>query len=296
MTVRFYQSTDSSAPVLYGSIASANNLVALLGAILVSGYGSKTAAGWTKPYTATNQACFKQAGAGGFYLAVDDSVAQYSRVRGYEAMSAAATGTGPFPTDAQLSGGGYLHRSTTTDTTNARPWFCIADDSFFCLVVDNNSTGTQCSVLMFGDITTYKTSDAYHKILVCGTTTAATGYASADVSALGTAVAGHFMARSYTQIGTSVTLGKHTDSIKTGLSYPHPVDGGLYLGPFWLQENVLGVVRGTLRGVWYPLCTPVRCLSHGDTFDGTGALAGKSFILLNVYNGKCLVLETSDTW
>lgn len=296
MTVRYYKSTDASAPVLYGSVAASNNLVALLDAILVSGYGSQSAAGWTKPYTATNQACFKQAGAGGFYLAVDDSTAQYSRVRGYEAMSAAATGTGPFPTDAQLSGGGYLHRSTTTDTTNARPWFCIADNSFFCLVVDNNSLGTQCSVLMFGDIVSYRTSDAYHKAIVCGTTSAATSYTSADVSALNTAVTGHFMARSYTQVGSSITLGKHTDTIKTGLAYPHPVDGGLYLGPFWLHENVLTVVRGTLRGVWLPLCTPIRALAHGDTFDGTGSLAGKSFVFLYVYNAKALVLETSDTW
>jgi hypothetical protein len=44
MTVRIYRSTDGSAPVLTGQ---AGKLTDLLDAILVNGYGSKTAAGWT---------------------------------------------------------------------------------------------------------------------------------------------------------------------------------------------------------------------------------------------------------
>ena len=296
MTVRFYQSTDASAPTIYGSVASGYNLCNLLNAILVTGYGSLSAAGWTMPYTGTNKAAFLQAGAGGQYLYVDDSAALYARVRGYETMSSISAGTGPYPTDAQISGGGYLHRSSTSDTT-ARPWFCIADSTFFCLAVNYDSTAsTGCSVLMFGDITSYKSSDAYHKLILCGTTATATSYTSADMTALATAATGHFMPRAYTQLGSAITLGKHTDSIKTGLSYPHPVDGGLYLGKIWIHEPTLGVVRGELRGVWFPLCTPIRSLSHGDTFNGTGALSGKSFLFVNVYNAKALILETSNTW
>lgn len=295
MAVRFYQSTDASAPTLYGSVAAGNNLVNLLDKILVAGYGSQVAAGWTKPFIATNQACFKQAGAGGMYLAVDDTTTMTARVRGFETMTTATAGTGPFPTDAQLSGGGYMHRSTTADTT-VRPWVCIADNTFFCLAVNCDGTSAVCSVLMFGDILSYRASDAYPKILVCAPSATATSYVAADVSTIATALAGHYMARSYTQIGSSITVGQHSDTAKAGLAYPHPVDGGLYLGPLWLHENALSVVRGVLRGVWVPLHTGNRPLAHGDTFSGTGALAGKTFISQHVTTGKSLLLETSDTW
>ena len=53
MTVRIYKSTDSGAPTLTGQAFS---LISLLLACLVDGYGSKAAAGWTKPYTGTNLA------------------------------------------------------------------------------------------------------------------------------------------------------------------------------------------------------------------------------------------------
>lgn len=299
MTVRFYQSTDASAPTLYGNVNSSNNLVNLLDKILVSGYGSKTAAGWTKPYTGTNTAAFRQASSG-LYLTVDDSAAQYSRVRGFEVcanstITDTVNNTGPFPTDAQISGGGYLHRSTVSDTT-VRSWVCIADATFFCLVVNCDGTSAACSTLMFGDITSYRASDAYHRILVCGPSSTATAYVSADVATISTAVAGHYMARSYTQLGSSITVGQHSDTAKAGLAYPHPVDGGLYLGPLWVHENALSVVRGAIKGVWIPLHTGNRPLAHGDTFSGTGALAGKTFISQYVTTTKSLLLETSDTW
>ena len=56
MTVRLYRSTDGSAPTLSGT---AGDLINLLDKCLVSGYGSSTAAGWTKPYTSTNAAAFR---------------------------------------------------------------------------------------------------------------------------------------------------------------------------------------------------------------------------------------------
>lgn len=297
MTVLYYQSTDASAPTIYGKVEVGNNLVNLLRKILVDGYGAKTAAGWTMPYGPTgNTACFLQGGAGGMYLAVDDTAALYARVVGYETMSSATAGTKAFPTTAQLAGGGYTHRSTTSDTV-VRPWVCIADSTFFCLVINGDSLSNQCQVLMFGDCLCYRASDAYHKLLVCGTTaTYGTSCVSALMSGIGTAVAGHWMARSYTQLGAAITLGQHTDTAKYGLTYPHPVDGGLYLGPMWLHENALSVVRGVIRGVWVPLHSPARPLSHMDTFSGTGALAGKTFVSVYVNSNLSLFLETSDTW
>lgn len=298
MTVTWYSSTDASAPVITGSVASGSNLVNLLTAVLVTGYGAKPAAGWTKPQTAANAAAFLQ-GAGAVNpvaISIDDSSAPYSRVRGFESVTTATTGTNGFPTDAQLSGGAYGVRSSTSDAT-ARAWELAADDRTFTLYIDYDGTGNNQAFIHFGDIATYKSGDIAHKILIAGTSTSPTTVAVATMASLSTAVSGHWMLRSYTQSGTAITVGKHTDSAKYGqLAYPHPVDGGTWLGAVWVHENTLLVVRGTLRGLWCHLHSTGRPLSQGDLLLGTGPLAGRSFLAQNSYNGKQMFLETSDTW
>ncbi|MGE3907973.1 MAG: hypothetical protein AB7K36_01385, partial [Chloroflexota bacterium] len=55
-TTRIYRSTDSGAPVLTGQ---AGSLLNLLDKCLVDGYGSKAAAGWSRPYTGTNKTAYR---------------------------------------------------------------------------------------------------------------------------------------------------------------------------------------------------------------------------------------------
>ena len=70
MTMTIYKSTDPSAPALPSVNGS---MINVLYQCLVTGYGSKAGAGWTRPFTGTNLAAFKQ-GAGGNnrYLRVFD--------------------------------------------------------------------------------------------------------------------------------------------------------------------------------------------------------------------------------
>ena len=110
MPVTVYRSTDASAPVLSNANGS---LIAVMRACLVDGYGSKAAAGWTAPYTGTNLIAFKE-GAGGnnrflrvFDGGADTSTSRVIKVRAYENMTAISTGTGLFPTSAQVNGGYY---------------------------------------------------------------------------------------------------------------------------------------------------------------------------------------------
>ena len=51
-----FKSTDSGAPVLDGQ---AGSLVTLLDACLVTGYGSKTALGWAKAFTASSRGVYR---------------------------------------------------------------------------------------------------------------------------------------------------------------------------------------------------------------------------------------------
>jgi len=140
MTVRFYSSTDASAPVLSGT----GNFVDLLDAILVTGYGSQPAAGWTKPFTGTNKAAFLMATTGdapGYYVRILDQLDSGRGVawRCYKTMSDVDTGTNPVPTVAQVPGNGISFWKSEANSAAARGWFCVADDRGFMFVSARDS-------------------------------------------------------------------------------------------------------------------------------------------------------------
>lgn len=326
MTVRLYKSTDASAPVLTGQ---AGSLVALLDAILVNGYGSKTAAGWTKAFSATNKAAYRMAtsGATGFYMDIDDSApstAREARVRGYETMSAIATGTGPFPTVAQFTNGKFIRKSSTADAT-ARPWYVVADQTHIYMFVDTNDVTGHSFAWHFGDFFSRKSGDLYNCMLEARS---AENYSSSDAeyfsliegassNAFGQTTARQgVIARHWNATGGAVKAAKFSDMLAhypngssapkfvmghngSPLPYPNGPDGALEMAPVRIGHSLS--VRGYLKGIWCPL--HYKPLDHGDTFSGTGAMAGKTFIALNVVAGTDyvgnygqMIVETSDTW
>lgn len=317
MAVTVYRWDDASAPTL-----SADNgaLIAVLDACLVNGYGAKGAAGWTKAYSVTNKAAYKQGtGSNGLYLRVDNSTSnQYPRLRGFATMSDVDTGEGQFPSEAQITGGAYGHTSSTTDST-ARPWLLAADAKRFILYIGYNNTTTEGiagstaykPIFFFGDILSYRPDDAYHTLLIANGSASASATYFASWSGDGAARIGHYMARSNSQIDVSVQYGKITDArgststtaIATigsaGAAYPDPVTGGMLLAPIYIIEPTGKLTRGRLPGVWAPLHNLPG--NPGDTISGTatGGLNGRSFILLDGANGSTrgrLAIEISDTW
>jgi len=338
MAVTLYLSTDASAPTLSGTVGS---LVSLLDACLVNGYGSKSAAGWTIAYTATNKRDYKQGtGSNGYYLDVDDSgpgagAAREARLRGYETMSALATGTLPFPTTAQSSTFGVVCRKSTTADSTARPWYLIADATCFYLFVDTGDVAAYSMGVHFGDFFSYSSGDTHNTILIGRNAENTSSLANEAMSALsppaypcsGT-LGGHWIDRSYTAVGGSVAAAKHTHVLGYGnvyggagmpsvmgnasavALYPNGPDNSLEMAPVYLGHN--GHVRGYLKGFWCPMS--YQPLGHGDTFAGTGNMAGKSFIALNeqgcvaaTVGGSStgnpasntsgqIIIETSNTW
>lgn len=307
MTVRVYYSTDPGAPVYSGS---AGALIALLKDCLVDGYGAKAAAGWTQPFTGTNLAVFRPSAGNRRYLRVDDTAAAVARVRGFEAMTGISTGTGEFPLDGQLSGGGYLLKSNAT--TDPRGWVLAADEKRFWFISAFGSSTIEGSAvqgmgMFYGDIISAKAGDAYGTLLIAGSTTTSAGSQIGSLSgALSAATAGGFLARSYTQAGGSVPAGRHTDYAKAsgvptmgtaGSVYPDPVTGGILIAPLFAHESTAQVVRGVIPGGWCPLHNLPG--SPGDRFQGTGALAGREFLLVDTGGGGSrgrMALEISDTW
>lgn len=257
---------------------------------------------WTKPYTGTNLAAYLQ-GTGGNtrYFRVDDTGTTSARALGYEAMTAISTGTGDFPTAAQTSGGGFIPKSAVADAT-ARPWWLFGNSKLFFFVADTNNAATLNLGICFGNFPSYKVADTYNEICILCTSANTTSLAAID-STIAT-IANHFITRTYAQTGTSITAGKHTDAAKVsslnatmgsvGLPYPNGPDGALYLAPLWITETTAGHVRGTLPGLWTPLHN--KPLAHLDTFAGTGTIATKTFLVINLLATGQLFIETSNTW
>lgn len=306
MTVRYYLSSDSGAPTLAYNVAG--SLIAVLDACLVNGYGSRTAAGWTKPYSGTNLAVYRQGGGPMRYLnVVDTSTASNGPVivRAYESMTGTGTGTNPFPTVAQVASPtwyrGYL--------TNVITWAVVADETAFYLYV---LAGTNAGLYFFGEPNTLDTSDAYATVLNFPTTTlnnVANNSIGAGFSISSTAaIPGHYSCRSYDAATKSFGLSKHTDVWKTGastfmgagvLNYPNITDGGIYMAPIWFTEvNTLNYIRSTAPGLWCPL-TSMTTFNHLDIVTPTtGDLAGRALLVLKPITSTVgsAFIEISDTW
>jgi hypothetical protein len=315
----------------------------------------RAGANWTKEFTGTNRAAYRMNPTNntGFYLDVNDAApgtggAREARVLGFETMSAVGTGTGQFPTTAQLqSQFTNIRKSTTADAT-ARAWTLVGDDSCFYLFTETGDVTlpVACCTFHFGDFISYRANDPYRCTLMArwvenqsGANGAfyTTGFSIQNglldpmgsgtglgvvPNQLNTPLPGHFVARTFSGIGGSVTVAKQHDAFKaittTGgagtyflgfggmnngnvaFPYPNATDGGLYSSPVWITHN--NGVRGHLKGFWAPL--HVLPLSHNDTFTGQGAMAGKTFLTQatmgtftwNIGTPGEVFLETSNTW
>lgn len=314
-----YKSTDANAPVLTGL---AGSLIAVLDACLVNGYVGKTAAGWTKPYSGTNLAAYRATSGAQQYLRVDDSGAntaalgREARVCGYETMTAISTGTGLFPTTTQSANGQFVRKASYA-TSAAVPWVIVADaKTFYMFIGVPEFIGY--SAFMFGEFYSLGgSSDAYRSILIARdaeqASTANGVLASSDnlhdLAALTSNLAGHYTPRSFSgAIQLAQVVGKHGNAAHSAaalvglLPYPNPMDSGLYLSQVWVHEapttGATPVLRGRLRGLWHFLHPVSAQVTDGDTWSGTGALAGKTFLMVkpSADGVGAFVLETSNTW
>jgi hypothetical protein len=301
MTITVITNQTASAPSLTGI---AGSLIAVLDFCLV------TTLGWTKPYSSTNLAAYKQpAGSNGFYLYVDDTGGQDARFRAYETMSSISSGTGPVPTDVQLSGGLHLYKSSAASSTT-RPWYFISDGKMFYLVTSPAGTtpstwGTANNAYAFGDFKSYKSGDAYNTLVVGDTSASATSSSIQFVnlsSAFNSLSGGSYMMRANTQIGTSTGFARFTDyaggggmsNLQGTIPYPSPIDGGINLARLFIGEASAGR-RGYMPGAWAWMHA-VNQANALDTFSGAGDLAGRTFVYMPLGNSYAFVLETSDTW
>lgn len=289
MAVNVYRSDDPGAPVVSGT---AGTFITLLDACLVNGYGSKAAAGWTKPFSGTNLAAYRQGGGRQMYLAVDHTVAQYPTLRGFKTMTDVSNGTNAFPSTVLLAGGIRPLLSAAASTT-ARPWIIVATNKAFYFWVAANSTdmstlNTSVDITFFGDYVSYVTNDAWNTAIIgkeaANTTATSTRFGCNLVTAPNTMSTGHYIVSSYLQDGNATQFGAGGSILSNsahmgaaGVTFPDPISGSLVLDRVRILESG-PILRGHLPGLYNPIHAVPG--NHLDTFTGTGALAGKTFLLL----------------
>lgn len=253
-------------------------------------------AGWTKPFSGTNLAAYKSASpaAHGQFLRIADTTAEYARAVGYENMTAISTGTGLFPSAAQINGGYYWGKNDETSGTNAVPWVFASDGRFFYLFAQaciNSSGGSARSFTptSFGDLVPESPSGDPYATVVTGAPNASwQGTGPAYVYAYH-AVAGNVAApRARSGVGTAsrgATLAElNLDNQGGGGAppqLPNPISGAIPMGRVLYKDATSEFPRAAFPGLyWSTAIYMERATNHGSILELT---SGKS--MLGIFAG-----------
>lgn len=277
-------------------------------------------AGWTKPFTGTNLAVFRNDSVTGTgtYLRVDDTATLNARVLGYLTMSDVNTGTNVFPLESQVSGGDWWTKSSAANST-ANAWFIFADSRMVYFARAYQQSGpTDYQLSAFGDVISTKSSDPYCAIICGEVSNVSSSYVGgAQNYYYGNAgpSSGLYCPRSYTGIGSSVPMGKTFPSLNgiggfgtsgansSGAPFPNPTDGGVYVVPHYVFEAQAGgpnVHRGVSPGFWCsPQLVPNSSFASGDSITGVTGLSGRTLKALTCVNatprGVCF-FDVTGPW
>lgn len=260
--------------------------------------------GWSKVYAGTNKAVYRSnhVQSAGHYLRVDDTGTTTARIRGYESMSDVDTGVGPFPTDAQMSGGGYWWKSINANATAVK-WRMFADERFLIVAIAAGYS-TQATYLGapprgFGDpIALAPAGDAWCTLLsFVGSSSNSAAYAS-FVSQLSSGTQGQTVCpRAVSGLGGAVQMNNKSFTATVNLSsgsdgalgtLPSEVDGQIKTARTFSSEAATNKPpRAIVPGVHYiPQTGSVGVLADGDTLAGSGDLAGRKLLVVGDQNAS----------
>lgn len=244
--------------------------------------------GWAKAFSGTTLAAYRPAdvAATRMFLRVDDTAAQSARVVGYTSMSGIGAGlTGPFPTDAQVSGGGYWSKSQSADAT-ARDWVLVGDSRGF-VIWARHAPNSGNYIVGFGDYQSTKPADAFACFLNCGNFPFQSTGAGQTLSRTGANV-GIFTARGVSGIGQSVNLvatalsptagGDNMLSGGGGMAFPNPAANELYVSQILLSEQApLICYRGVVPGVRFcPMSVGGGVFGFRERLTGVTGMSGRT--------------------
>lgn len=250
--------------------------------------------GWAKPFSGTNVGVYRATDPTslGMYLRVDDTGTTVARVVGYETMSDVNTGTGPFPTSAQVAGGGYWEKSGAAGAT-ARNWIVVGDErAFYWWCVPNAATTITSQGLLrgFGDLIPRRSTDAYAAFVQAGVASMVTS-TSTDcdliTSSYTAASAWLTSPRTQSSLGSAAVMFAFAESRRATTAVSRSGVGVGYSAPFPNSaDNALDLdrvlaldpdysVRGTFPGLLHLPQAVSFSFQTWDRLDGQGLLSGR---------------------
>lgn len=129
-TPKIYKSSDASAPAI-----TSVGVLGVLQACLVDGYGSKSPAGWTRAFSASGKAVYKNVH-GDCALRVHLVSAPQVELRAADDFTDVDTPVGSY------WGGSTVLYCSAFNTTGNRPWILFATDELFMLFTNSNASLT----------------------------------------------------------------------------------------------------------------------------------------------------------
>lgn len=262
----------------------------------------RSPAGWSKVFSGTNKGAYRSTSLDGtnLYLQVLDNVTIYTPVCIYESMSDVDTGTDKTPSNTL-----YVAKSSNINLT-ANPWHVIADDRMmYCFFDASSAEGSAnrwASGLVFGDLITTMSGDAYH-CMICASASNTSVYGFGLSYLGGSANSSNYVARDYSQINKSVSLYKYTLAAMSpsyiginGQAYPHPGDGKFHAWPCVVYAS--SAMRGILPGFWCPAHASQP--PHGTIINGDPDFLGHDLLVLAQWTGSAansrVAIDITGPW
>lgn len=252
---------------------------------------------WSEAFAATNKRVYRSTHvqSAGLYYRLDDTGTVIARLRGFEAMTDVDNGTGPFPNDAQMSGGGYIHKSVVANATAVK-YRVFCDERFVILAIaagsGSNAAYLGASARGFGDpIVLAPGGDAWASMVsAMGPSNSATSAASMSGNTASSAGGVAACPRAISGLGSSVLLDPRgyasTVNNQSGADphlgpLPSEVDGQVKTSRVFFKEQGSKPPRFIAPGVHYiPQSGAYGPLADGDTLDGAGDLVGRRLLVV----------------
>lgn len=253
-------------------------------------------AGWAKSFSGTNLAAYRSADITSTqeFLRVDDTGTVNARVVGYENMTDINTGTGPFPTAAQVSGGAFWPKANAANAT-ARGWTVIADSKCFYLHLHTAtaSLGASGIIVGFGDFNSYKAGDTFGAFLFAPNIDVSTQSANGQTYCLTAAstTSNTWTPRSFTALGSSIAMGIGVESygVTSGNSgganatlvpvYPNTPNNAMVLSRRLIYEPSV-CLRGVFKGILHSVQNLHTQFQWRDTVTGQGDFANRRLLCI----------------
>jgi len=256
---------------------------------------------WVKVYAGTNKAVYKSthAQSSGHFLRVDDTGTTSARIRGFESMSDVDTGVGPFPTDAQMSGGGHWWRSINANATAVR-YKIFCDERFLItsIAAGFSSSASNLSAFArgFGDpIALAPAGDSWATLLsVMWSTVGSPSQGSLDSQVAPVTTAGLTCApRAFSGLGGSEILTNRAFTGSAGARsgtdawlgpLPSSVDGQVKTSRLFLGSTPPAPPRSMVPGIHYIPQSGAGggTLNDADRLAGAGDLSGRQLMVVGL--------------